>query len=104
MKIKLKFNRLILLNTALLILVVFSCKKNSDKSGTVVRDCSGTYLRFENKDYHVCNLEKVAPFEDGTVVTANYKQLDACNGSGNNQIVCAMYHPHEGWIQVLDIK
>jgi hypothetical protein len=87
-----------------LILGSMACKKENKVSMTVVRDCTGTYLQKDGKDYHVCNLEKVKNFDDGTKVTASYKRLKECKGSGIDQIVCLMYHQNEGWIEVIDIK
>ena len=71
---------------------------------TVVRDCTGTYLRFKGKDYHVCNLEKVSSFSDGTTVTATFKKIKECNGSANNVGTCLIIHDNEGWINVEKIK
>lgn len=87
-----------------LILMASSCSKfNADKM-IVIRDCTGTYLRMDGKDYRVCNLEKVTAFADGAEVDASFKRLGECNGSANDQIVCMMYHEHEGWIEVKQIK
>lgn len=71
---------------------------------TVIRDCTGTYLRWNNKDYHVCNLEKSASFADGASAMASFKKIGACTGSANDQIVCYMLHANEGWIEVEDIR
>lgn len=67
---------------------------------TVVRDCTGTYLRFNEKDYNVCNLEKVSSFPNGILVTATFKKIKNCTGGA----ICHMYHENEGWIQVEKIK
>jgi hypothetical protein len=86
------------------ILANAACQKENKVTMTVVRDCTGTYLQKDGKDYHVCNLEKVKNFDDGAKVTASYKRLKECKGSGIDQIVCLMYHQNEGWIEVTDIK
>ncbi len=93
-----------LMISALILVMSWSCKKENKVNMTVVRDCTGTYLQKDGKDYHVCNLEKVKNFDDGTKVTASYKRLKECKGSGIDQIVCLMYHQNEGWIEVIDIK
>ncbi|KAA5535017.1 hypothetical protein F0919_10490 [Taibaiella lutea] len=85
-------------------LVLTSCSKATNKNAIVVRDCTGTYLQIDGKDYQVCNLEKVAAFQDRTAVTATYKKLAECNGSAKDAIVCMMLHSNEGWIEVTDIK
>jgi len=89
---------------AFFILTSAACQKENKVPMTVVRDCTGTYLQKDGKDYLVCNLEKVKNFADGTKVTASYKRLKECKGSGIDQIVCLMYHQNEGWIEVTDIK
>lgn len=87
-----------------LMTINLSCKKGTSVKMTVVRDCTGTYLRKGGKDYHVCNLEKVTLFNDGQDVIVNYKKLKKCNGSGNDMIVCLMFHENEGWVEVTEIE
>jgi hypothetical protein len=96
-------NRLYLLFLGFL-LANAACQKENKVNMTVVRDCTGTYLQKDGKDYQVCNLEKVKNFDDGTKVTASYKRLKERKGSGIDQIVCLMYHQSEGWIEVTAIK
>ncbi len=84
--------------------ILSSCKKESNQQVKVVRDCTGTYLHWEGKDYKVCNLEKVSPFPDGTTITATFTKTNNCNGSAKNAIVCFMLHDNEGWIEVNNIK
>ncbi len=98
-KSNLMFTIIILVTIALI-----GCKKESNQPVTIVRDCTGTYLRWEGKDYQVCNLEKVSSFSDGTVVTATFKKIKDCNGSAKDAIVCNMLHANEGWIEVCNIK
>jgi hypothetical protein len=61
-------------------------------------------LRIDGKDYHVCNLEKVASFSDGTNVNASFKIIKECNGSAEEEIVCMMLHVNEGWIEVQKVN
>lgn len=83
---------------------LLSCSKETNKNAIVVRDCTGTYINIEGKDYQVCNLEKVAAFQNGTAVNVSFKKLSECNGSAKDAIVCMMLHPSEGWVEVLHIK
>mgnify|MGYP003575855342 CR=1 FL=1 len=85
---------------AAFITLAASCKKQDQQSATIVRDCTGTYLRYQGKDYQVCNLEKLSSYADGAVVSANFRKIDRCTGSANDAIVCYMFHPNEGWIEV----
>jgi hypothetical protein len=77
-----------------------SCEKNC-KSMLVVRDCTGTYLRDDGKDYHVCNVGKLSKFSDGETVDATYHVISSCN---SDEVVCMMLHPNQGWIEVDSVK
>lgn len=44
----------------ILSLIVASCEKEPNGTMTVVLDCTGTYLRQDGKDNHVCNIEKIS--------------------------------------------
>ena len=93
--------RLLLLACASLI---FSCthKDPVDKM-TLVRDCTGTYLRMGGKDYHVCNTETTDLYPDGTAVTAAIKRISSCTALSDGPD-CKMYHANEGWIWVSSIR
>ena len=84
-----------------LLLTLFSCKKENHQNVQVIRNCTGTYLRWDGKDYHVCNLEKVAGFADDASIRATFKKIKTCNGSAMDQFVCDMLYPNEGFIEVI---
>jgi len=90
--------------TAVFLLSFLSCKKEQTEKVEVVRDCTGTYLRFDLKEYRVCNLEKVDSFPDGAMVEATFVKKNECNGSAKDAIVCAKFHQNDGWIRVDEIK
>ena len=89
---------------AVCLLVYSACKKERNENVTVIRDCTGTYLKFEGNDYHVCNLELVNSFADDEEAVATFKKIKECTGSAMDQIVCEMYHKTEGWIEVIKIE
>lgn len=90
--------------TTLFLLTQYSCKKVKNETMTVIKDCTGVYLRFLGKDYAVCNLDKVASFSDGATVTATFKKIKECNDIGQSIFVCMLWHESEGWIEVEKIK
>ena len=90
----------IFIATTVALFTLFACKKVKNETMTVVRDCTGTYLQFNGKDYNVCNLEKVSSFPDGASVIATFRKIKNCT----SRTVCLMYHENEGWIQVEKIK
>lgn len=95
-------------NSALVVLLsvclLFSCKKENYVNATIIKDCTGTYLRVLDKDYQVCNIEETASIENEQKVLANFNLLKQCKGTAITVPSCYMYHPNEGWINVIDIK
>mgnify|MGYP007014088180 CR=1 FL=1 len=88
--------------TIILSLIFGSCSKMNNKKMTVIKDCTGTYLEYRNKDYHVCNIEITDSFETGTKVRASFIEIENC--SGNAGALCEMGHANEGWIKVTKIR
>lgn len=83
-----------------------SCKSVTDsrQSGTIVRDCTGTYLRIaENKDYLVCNSELLAEKKEGEKVSLTFVYTKECK-EREGQIMCMMYHENQGMISVKSVK
>lgn len=88
----------------ILLCILSSCCKHDETFATLVRDCTGTYLRMSSKDYGVCNLEQVNSFADGAHVKVSYTKISVCTGSAIDAIVCEMLHANEGWITVNSIQ
>lgn len=84
--------------------VLHSCSKDDLNEVTVVKHCTGFYLRIDNDDFKVCNREKLAPFSNGEKVSASYKMVDSCNFENQDFIVCGAIHPCAGHIQVEKIN
>ena len=98
-------NKALLLKTILLVFILstaFSCSKVNNKNMTVIKDCTGSYLRFNDKDYHICNIETVEYYEDGDEVKASFKKIDAC--ITDTLVHCEMLHNNEGWVEVTKIN
>ncbi|WP_028120847.1 hypothetical protein [Epilithonimonas tenax] len=83
-----------------------SCKAVHDRlqTGTIVRDCTGTYVRVaENEDYLVCNAHILAQKKDGDKVSVVYDDTEECT-ERKDKILCKMYHENKGMITVKSIK
>jgi hypothetical protein len=93
--------KVLLLISVFSLLTIVSCNKESGTNATVVRDCTGTYLEMNGDDYFICNPDKIAGFSDGTKVNVSYKSIEECTVNG---VVCYMYHPKKGDIEVTDVK
>lgn len=69
---------------------------------TVVKDCTGTYLRMNGKDYQVCNTATTISYTAGTRVKVSFKAVGNCKEAP--EFVCEMLHPSEGWIKIVSIE
>ena len=87
-----------------IILSSFSCKKGNNVDATVIRDCTGTYLRINSSDYKVCNKSKLAKFEDGEAVNATFKVVTEGKCEADEDIVCMMYHEFKEKIVVTKVE
>jgi len=76
-----------------------SCKKECYRTAVVIRDCTGTYLQISGKDFKVCNVEKVSPFAEGTILNLTFNEVNTCPGSENEEVFCSMNHATEGCIE-----
>lgn len=86
------------------VVILSSCRKEKLERMTVVRDCTGTYLRFNDKDYHVCNISKVASYDNGAEIRASFDRIEQCTLPVTGQAICEMMHDNEGWIEVKEVK
>ena len=76
----------------------------SSESGTIVRDCTGTYVRFAGKgDYLVCNDWLVKDRKEGDVLTFVYAFAKDCTDK-RNVPTCRLYHESKGKIQIKSVK
>ncbi|RZL20637.1 MAG: hypothetical protein EOO96_24810 [Pedobacter sp.] len=89
---------------SIIVLAIFSCKKESYSSATIIRDCTGTYLRVLDKDYQVCNIEKTASFENEQKVLANFNLIKECKNEASVVSECFMLHANAGLINIIDVK
>ncbi len=67
----------------------------------IIKDCTGTYVRWNEKDYQVCNFELLEKFKGGEVIEAKFYRLKECNNPLlKDMVFCTMYHQNEGWVKV----
>ena len=91
----------------IIFLVLFiSCKKRTTRTMLLVKDCSGTYLKFEGTYYPVCNIEFLAALQDGAEVKATYKKVGNGKCADRENIHCAMFQGYNvgDWIEVIKLK
>jgi hypothetical protein len=93
--------------TSISILISTACEKDELETAVqaiIVRDCTGTYLRHDGMDFHVCNIDKVESFANSETISVTFKKLGTCNGTATGSIVCDMLHISDGWIEVVRIN
>lgn len=81
---------------ALAIFFAFSCSRHKVKA-TVVKDCSGVYLRINFKDHLVCNDEMLSNIPDNGIIAVDFHKENNCI---SYETVCMLYHPYEDVIVV----
>lgn len=85
-------------------LIISSCQGRiaHDKltTGTIVRDCSGTYVQFKpGEDYHVCNIDLLKDKKEGEKITFTYEKTTECSEM-KDLVVCMLYHENKGMIRI----
>ncbi len=77
--------------------------KITDQKLKVVKDCSGTYVQYENADYQVCNKDLLAKYNDGDWIVGSFYTLTECTEK-KDEVICMLYHENKGWVKVYDIQ
>lgn len=83
-------------------LLLSSCGKIT-QNGEIVRDCTGTYLQLNNRDYLICNPSMVSSQPSGSHVKVKFRHLGKCSGN-SDQAICEMYHHSYGFVEISEIK
>lgn len=86
------------------IVMLFSCKKESYTNATIIKNCTGTYLRVLDKEYFVCNVKKTASFDNQQKVLASFNLIKECKSLSIGNPICAMYYPNNGIANINAIK
>lgn len=79
------------------LLILTSCSGEHHQV-VVVKDCSGTYLKYNHKDYKVINESKLIGFNNGDIINAQFhEEWVECPTSGT---MCLMPHDFEYYIEI----
>lgn len=79
----------------------FSCTRENLNKVIVVKDCTGSYLEVNGKDFGVCNIERLERYADRDAIHAKFILLNECTAAAVRVPVCEIYHSHEGRIQII---
>jgi hypothetical protein len=98
-----QYNMKSLLIVTLLLLssTLTSCDKEKVKM-TIVKDCTGVYLRDNSRDYYVCNDEILGSYSAGDKIKVSFDELEECFGI-LEPVSCEMAHLYESKIEVTEI-
>jgi len=86
-----------------LAVLALACTRKNGVEASITRDCTGTYIRIQDKDYLVCNINAVAEYNEGEKVKVSYKVVTDCP-EREGLMVCMMYHENEGMVRILKVK
>ena len=86
---------------ALVLIAATSCDKSKVRM-TVVKDCTGVYLRNNSRDYYVCNAELLEGNSAGDKVKVSYDELEECFGV-LEPVACEMLHLYNGKIEITEL-
>lgn len=87
--------------SAILMIWLSACTKQTHKNATISRNCTGTYLIIEGKYYFVCNHNSIANYTDSTAIEVSYAVLGHDKVQNCDYIaVCKMLFPYENTITI----
>ncbi|NLB86178.1 MAG: hypothetical protein GX793_03855 [Bacteroidales bacterium] len=95
-----------IIRLSILIIFLFftlnSCKKINTEM-TVIKNCTGIYIKNYNKSYRVCNYNLLDNYENGDKIRVLVKKIENCTieCSISN---CMLVYPSNGWVEILEIK
>lgn len=91
-----------ILISVMVLCALASCKKKTKENALVIKDCTGSYLHINDKDYLICNSELVDNIESGTKLSVTYQNTKNCDIL--SPTLCELYHKNEGTIEITKIN
>lgn len=89
--------------SALLILLTLSSCNKTTRNGKINRDCTGTYLELNDKDYLICNPTMTDSYQDGSSVKVKFESELSCP-SNSGSFICELYHKNYGFVKITEIQ
>ena len=86
---------------SVLFIVLFSCSKK-ENDAILIKDCTGSYLRIDNQDYYITNLEVVEHIESSTHLNVDFKHKK--DSEQKFISICMMHHETAGVIEITKIN
>jgi hypothetical protein len=86
------------------LIFLISCTKNKFNQAEVVKNCTGNYLKMNNKIYAACNADELDKYSNGTTISVKYKKIKECSHESQNQYVCFMAFNYDSFIELISTK
>ena len=86
-----------------------SCQNPSNNSNsitediTVTKNCSGSYISFNQNDYYVCNSNTLLNYPQGQILNVTFLNIPQCS-SFDNPVGCAQYGLGAGTVTIQSIN
>ncbi len=81
-------------------LSISGCTDSQKQTAIVIKNCTGSYLRFQENDFKICNPEIIESQQEGEVITVKLRYIDQCT----DDYACNLHYPFEGWVEILEIE
>lgn len=78
-------------------------QKTNTPEVDIIRNCTGTYIRFNKQDYKVCNQEVLIDFENNKKVNLTFRDSYPCK-IPKDTAICTMYHPFISAVTVTKVN
>jgi len=94
------------ISTYILLIAIASlccCKKESYTHATIVKNCTGTYLKIIDKSYKVCNTSKTDAFAADQSVLVSFNLIKKCSNP-EPYSSCSMAYLYDAVVNVANIK
>ena len=76
------------------------CTDSQTQTAIVIKNCTGSYLRFEDNDFKICNPEIIESYQRGEGITVKIRYNDQCS----YDFECYLHFPFEGSVEILEIE
>lgn len=95
--------KLFILLFASSLLLISSCSKDFLQVNAIVeKNCTGSYLKINDKFYYVCNKEKLDSYTQGQSINVQYKVLEGCKSKEETN-ACTMAFNYEAIVEIKEI-
>lgn len=86
---------------ALCLLFLFSACYKRHILGIVHRNCTGTYIKFDERFYRVGNKDILQDFQSGETVEVSFRICNEC--FEEDEIICMLGMEYESVIEILSV-